>query len=260
MKSLQGKRVVVTRAPSQLARLTSLLSEWGAEVVELPLIEVREKIDPDLEAEVFKGLAVYEWVVFTSANGVRYFFDAFFRQFSDLRCLGPCRIGCVGKATQKAVQRFNLEVDLAPKASTALALGEEMLEFQGFDSVKVLVVTGNRNGDELPKLLEDAGRAIVDTFPVYETVERSLDDDPGAADFRAMGADWITFTSGSTVEAFVRQAKFLVLAEGARKPKTCSIGPVTSEIMRKLGLPVDLEVKEPSVDAMVDAMVEAELG
>lgn len=253
---LKGKRIVVTRAPSQSGRLVGLLEEWGAEVLELPLIEVRSQADPNLADEVFEGMAVYEWIVFTSVNGVRYFFEAFFRRFKDLRCLGPCRIGCVGEATRQAVEAFRLEVDLVPDVSSGVDLGRSMVEAESLDGVKVLVVTGNRNRDDLPKILEDVGHAIVDTFPVYESIDRDMTDDPVAADFRSSGADWVTFTSTSTVKAFVRQAEHLALAEGAKRPKTCSIGPQTSEAMRQSHLPVDVEAPETRVDAMVEAIIQ----
>lgn len=257
---LKGKRVVVTRAPSQSGRLAGLLEEWGAEVLDMPLIEIQPVADPGIEAEIFEGMAVYEWIVFTSANGVRFFFEAFFRRFRDLRCLGPCRIGCVGDATRRAVEAWHLEVDLVPEDSSGADLARAMVERESLDGVKVLVVTGNRNREDLVKILEDVGHAIVDSFTVYRTEERDIAKDPVASDFRASGADWVTFTSSSTVEAFVRQAEHLVLEAGAKRPKTCSIGPLTSEAMRQNHLPVDLEAPETRVDAMVAAMIDHEAG
>lgn len=253
---LKGQRVVVTRAPAQSGRLAGLLEEWGAEVLDLPLIEIHAEVDPKIESEIFEGMAIYEWIVFTSANGVRFFFEAFFRRFKDLRCIGPCRIGCVGEATRRAVEEFRLEVDLVPEDSSGEGLAQAMVGHESLDGVKVLVVTGNRNREDLVNILEGVGHAIVDTFQVYRTEERDVGMDPVAADFRAAGADWVTFASSSTVEAFVRQAGNLTLADGAKRPKTCSIGRLTSNAMRNKHLPVDLEAPETRVDAMVAAMID----
>ena len=113
-RPLFGRRIVVTRPLGQNVRLKKLLENKGAEVLELPLIKILPVDDRKLVAEVFAGLATYGWIVFTSANGAREFFNLFFKAFGDIRSFGPMRVACVGEATASVVRSFNLDVELIP--------------------------------------------------------------------------------------------------------------------------------------------------
>ncbi len=254
---LRGRRVALTRAGHQNSELHARLAALGAEVLELPLIEVRKSVKNEDLAEVFPELGSYDWLVFTSTNGVRFFFEEFHRVFDDIRSLGLLRVACVGEATAKAVTALHLRVDCQPKTATAEALADELITTGSLDSAKVLVVTGNLNRDALVKRLEAEGRAIVDTLRVYETVKHDLAGDPVAADFRARGADAILFASSSAVQSFADQAKALQLAKDARRPLAGSIGPQTSETMKQTGVPVDFTAREPGLEALVEATVKA---
>lgn len=253
-RPLFGKRVAVTRAREQAGELRRKLEAQGAEVLELPLIEIVEE-DSHETADVFAEIASYDWIVFTSPNGVRCFFKKFHRQFSDLRCIGGARIACIGKSTAREVERQHLAVDLVPETATAEHLADAMLESQSLDSVNILVITGNRNRDTLVRKLEDDGHAIVDLLPVYRNEPTDLSDEPGAKAFREKGADAIVFTSASTVENFVKQSGQLQMSEEAVRPKAISIGPITSEAMKAKGVPVDAEAKAQNLDALVDAVI-----
>ena len=105
---LSGRRVAVTRASDQASELGAMLSLLGAEVIELPLIKVSKDISLELLADVMLELGSYDWIVFTSANGVRHFFDEFRRVFDDIRSLGLLRIACVGDATARAIKAMHL--------------------------------------------------------------------------------------------------------------------------------------------------------
>ena len=143
--------------------------EMLSKVMELPLIRIVPSQDKKLITEVFAGIATYEWVVFTSANGAREFMRLFFLAFGDIRSFGPMRIACVGEATAKIFRDHCLEVELVPENSTAENLAKDLVASDSLDSANVLVVTGNRNREILVQMLEDVGHAIVDTLPVYET-------------------------------------------------------------------------------------------
>ncbi|HSY54377.1 MAG TPA: uroporphyrinogen-III C-methyltransferase [Opitutaceae bacterium] len=250
---LFGRRIAVTRTREQSSELRARLEALGAEVIELPLIQVVKKINPAVRDEVFDGFGSYDWLIFTSANGVRFFFDDFLGKFSDVRALGLVRIACVGDATAAALAALHLRADLVPAIATAEALAGELIEGV-IDNAKILVVTGNLNRETLVKQLEEA-RAIVDCLPVYETVKTDLSADPAAENFRQHGADAILFASSSAVDSFVAQAVALQLAKDARRPLAGSIGPQTSEAMKKAGLPVDFSAKTPSLDNLVDALL-----
>jgi uroporphyrinogen III methyltransferase/synthase len=254
-RPLLGRRIVVTRNREQAGELTGRLESLGASVLELPLVRVSPVVDKDLWAEVFPELGSYDWLVFTSANGVKYFFDAFFSAFPDLRALGVMRIACVGEATAAAVRALHLEVELTPAKAVAEELAKLMVETGSLDSAKVLVVTGNQNRDVLVRTLEDA-RAIVDCFPAYKTEQADLTDEPAAQDFREHGADAILFTSSSGVRSYVAQAAALQFADSATRPLLGSIGPITSDALRAAKLPVDFEATTSSLDALVAAVVQ----
>jgi uroporphyrinogen-III synthase len=255
-KPLAGRRVVLTRASDQNSELHAKLADLGAEVLELPLIRVSKSVKNDDLAEVFPELGGYDWIAFTSANGVRYYFEEFFRVFPDIRALGLIRIACVGEATARAVKALHLAVECQPDIATAEALAAALLATGSLDHAKVLVVTGNQNRESLVTKLEE-GRAIVDTLQVYQTEKNDLSTDAAAKDFRAHGADAILFASSSAVQSFADQAGSLQLAKDARRPLAGSIGPQTSATMKKVGLPIDFTAKEPGLDALVAATVKA---
>ncbi len=254
-KPLSGRRIVITRPAGQSA------SEWrtrleaqGAAVIELPLIKVSKDVNLNTLAEVLQEFGSYEWVIFTSVNGVKYFFEEFIRVHEDIRTLGLVRLAAVGEATAAALKDLHLRVDLQPKKASGEELATELIKRESIDSAKILVVTGNQNREVVVEKLHEA-RAIVDTLPVYKTEENDLAEDPVASDFRAKGADAILFASPSAAQSFFDQAAALKLGAKARKPLAGSIGPTTTAAMKQLGLPVDFEAAEPSLDLLVAALL-----
>lgn len=252
--SLAGRRVVVTRAREQASDLSTKLVKEGAEVIELPLIRVSKEISKDTLADVMLELGGYDWIVFTSGNGVRFFFEEFFRLFDDIRSLGLLRFAAIGDSTTRAVAGLHLKVECQPKVATAEALADAMIATGSLDSARVLVVTGNLNRDVLVTKLE-AAQAIVDCLQVYRTDKTDLSAEPAAADFRLHGADAILFASSSAVQSFVDQAAALKLRPEAKRPLAGSIGPLTSEAMKRVGMPLDFEAKTASLDSLVEALV-----
>lgn len=251
---LSGRRIVVTRAREQTSELAAKLSVLGAEVIELPLIRVTKHVEKDTLADIMLELGTYDWIVFTSANGVRFFFEEFFRLFDEIRALGLLRFAGIGETTVKAIKEFHLRVECQPEVATAEAMAEALIATGSLDSAKILLITGNLNREVLVKKLEEA-RAIVDQLQVYRTEKTNLEHDPAAADFRVKGADAILFASSSAVQSFVDQAAALKLAKDAKRPLAGSIGPQTGETMKQVGIPIDFEAKTPSLDALVDALV-----
>ena len=251
-RPLMGKRIVVTRARDQAGQLTAMLESNGAEVIELPFIEVKPDVNQQQLAEIFAGIAIYEWIIFTSVNGVKSFFDMFYKAFDDIRCLGPMRIAAVGSATAREIAKHNLKVDLVPEKANGDALATTFIKNEGIESIQMLVVTGNQNRETLVKRLETEGGAIVDTLPLYQTSKTDLSQHPAAERFRKEGADAVLFTSSSTVKSFIDQAAALTLEPGATKPTFGSIGPMTTKTLGELGLPVGFESKQASLDHFVN--------
>lgn len=250
---LFGRRVAITRTRDQNSELRDKLETLGAEVLELPLIGISKDVDKQSFVEIATELGSYDWIVFTSANGVRYFFEDFLKGFKDIRALGLLRFACVGKATAREIERHHIRVECMPDTATGESLADALIATGSLDSAKVIVVTGNLNRDTLVRKLE-AGGAIVDRLLLYRTEKTDLMQDPVADDFRQKGADAILFASSSAVQSFSEQSAALALADGAKRPLAGSIGPQTSETMKKVGLSVAFEAKKPSLDALLDAL------
>lgn len=251
---LFGRRVAITRHRDGNSELRTKLEALGADVLELPVIRVVPDVDKQVLFEVFAELGSYDWLVFTSPNGVRIFFDEFFRIYDEIRNLGLLRIASVGEATSREIRKHRLKVECQPETATGEALAEALIATGSLDNAKVIVVTGNLNRELLVQKLEGA-QAIVDRLPLYRTEKLSLERDPVAADFRQRGADAILFASSSAVDAFANQAKHLVLEPQARRPIAGSIGPLTSATMKERGVPVDFVAESPGIDALVAALV-----
>lgn len=251
---LYGKRITITRTRDQNSELREKLEALGAEVIELPLITISKEVDKYSLVEILAELGSYDWIVFTSANGVRYFFEEFFKGFGDIRALGLLRFACVGKATAREIEKHNIKVECMPDTATGESLATALAETGSLDSAKVIVVTGNLNRDTLVRKLE-AASAIVDRLVLYKTEKTEMAGDPTADDYRARGADAILFASSSAVQSFSEHAEHLALGPGARTPLIGSIGPQTTETLKDLGHTVDFVAEKPSLDALIAALV-----
>jgi uroporphyrinogen III methyltransferase/synthase len=190
----------------------------------------------------------YDWIVFTSANGVEAFFDIFFKLYDDAREIGGARIAAIGPATAQRLKDFHLHVDLQPDEFVAEGVVRKFKQQGSIENMRILLVRAEKARDTLPKELSAMG-AIVDEGSAYRTVPETRDLSGAQRQLTHDGADLITFTSSSTVENF--------LALGLPWPKgmqVASIGPVTSKTVRDHGLKVDIEARRHDIDGLVDAI------
>src|SRR5438105_10740026 len=201
-RPLSGKRIVVTRTRKQASALSNKLRALGAHVVELPTIRIEPPGDLRGFAELVQDAHVYDWIVFTSANGVEAFFDVFFKLYDDAREIGGARIAAIGPATAQRVKDFHLHVDLQPDEFVAEAVAREFKKQGSVENLKVLLVRAEKARDVLPKELSGLG-AIVDEAVAYRTVPETHDTSGARQQLAKHGADLITFTSSSTVENFL---------------------------------------------------------
>jgi len=248
-RPLRGKRIVVTRTRQQAGVLSAGLREIGGDVYELPTIRIDPPLDLRSFAELVQEAHTYDWLVFTSPNGVNAFFDVFYKLYSDAREIGGVRIAAIGPATAQRVRDFHLAVDLQPSEFVAEAIVKEFQAKEGnVENQRFLLARAEQARDVLPVELGKLG-AIVDQAIAYRTVPETEDVTGGIARFKAEGADLITFTSSSTAENFM--ALNLPLPAGL---KTASIGPITSKTMRELGLPVDIEATQYDIPGLIAAI------
>jgi len=248
-RPLFGQRIVVTRTREQAGELSSELFEAGADVVELPTI----RIEPPAQREEFSRLVTdvhtYDWVIFTSPNGVERFFDAFFAAYEDARSFGKPKIAAIGPATAKKIAEYRFATDLLPEKFVAEGL-VEALKKEHVESQTVLWVKAEDTREIIYDELMAQG-AIVDRCIAYRNVPESGDPTGALESLTKDGADVITFTSGSTVESF--------FALGVPWPEGCkaaSIGPVTSGKLREHGIEPEIEAAESNIQGLVTAILE----
>lgn len=249
-RPLLGKRIVVTRTRKQASVLSNKLRALGAHVIELPTIRIEPPSNLREFAELVQDAHAYEWIVFTSANGVEAFFDIFFKLYDDAREIGGARIAAIGPATAQRVKDFHLHVDLQPDEFVAEAVLREFKKRGSIENFRILLVRAEKGRDALPKELSAMG-AIVDEAIAYRTVPETRDTSGARRQLAQDGADLITFTSSSTVENFL--ALRLPWPKGMR---IASIGPITSKTVRDHGLKVDVEARRHDIDGLVQAIRE----
>jgi uroporphyrinogen III methyltransferase / synthase len=241
-RPLFGTRVIVTRAAEQAGDLSERLRELGADAVELPVIELAPLEDTSQLDACIARLADYDWVIFTSVNAVSYFFA----RGVDARAIRG-RICAIGPATAAVLRDAHLMPDLIPEASTSEGVAHA---FAGvpMEGARVLLPRAAAARELIPETLRAMG-AHVDIADAY----RNVIPRDAAARIKAWDgrADWIAFTSGSTVK------NWLALAgpESLHGVRIVTIGPATSDVARKHGLHVDAEASPHTIDGLVDAVL-----
>jgi uroporphyrinogen III methyltransferase/synthase len=247
-RPLFGRRIVVTRTREQAGELSKALRDLGADVIELPTIRIEHPEDKQGFAEMVTHAHEYDWLVFTSPNGAERFFDAFFATYPDARSLGNPRIAAIGAGTAKKIHEYRFAVDLIPEKFVAEGLIDAFKK-ESVENLTMLWVKAAESRDVIYDGLTRLG-AIVDECIAYRTVPETEDPTGAKARLAEEGADLITFTSSSTVEHF--------LALGLDWPEGCaagSIGPVTSQALRKHGMPPAFEANPHDIPGLVAAIV-----
>jgi len=255
-RPLFGQRIVVTRRSEQAGSFAQRLTELGAEVLEVPTIKIVPPTEKDAIVDALLGLNAYDWLVFTSVNGVTAFFEIFFRRFQDLRDIGGARIAAVGPATAAKLRELHLQVDLTPDEFVGKKIAAAFEKYETIENLKMCLVRAEVASPDLPHALEELG-AIVDDIAIYKTVAETEDPTGAGARLLEDGADWITFTSSSTVEHFHVRYDLPKLVKTFPRLKLASIGPETSKTIRALGLEPALEAKIHTTDGLVAALLKA---
>ena len=244
-RPLYGKRVVVTRAREQASELKRLLEDAGAQVLQFPTIEIApppswESLDRVIESR-------YDWLVFTSTNGVESFFQRLYAAGKDVRALAGTRIAAVGSSTAADLRARGVNPDLVPERFISTELLPLLAEDQ--TGIRTAVVRAEEGRDELITELRRRG-GTVDLAVAYRTVAVDEGLDELRTLIEADQVDMVTFTSASTVDNF-----FAKLNPG--RALIVSIGPTTTEAIRKHGRTPDVEAKNATIPAMRDAVVAA---
>jgi uroporphyrinogen III methyltransferase/synthase len=245
-RPLHGLRIVVTRARAQASGVAKTLRDLGAEVVELPLIRIVPLIQSVEARRAVDEIHSYALVCLTSPNGVELLFEALAAAGRDARALANATVAAIGPGTARALRERGVIADIVPDKSVAEALVAALAEVE-IERRPVLVARAAEARDVLPDALR-ARDAQVDVVALYETVAEDPDSDAVAA---AREADYVTFTSSSTVRNFADALD----GELPKEARVVSIGPVTSQAARDTGLEVDVEAERHDIDGLISALL-----
>ena len=253
-RPLLGKRIVVTRARQQASDLVGLLSDLGAECLEYPTIKIMPPEDLEPVKQAVENLSAYDWIVFTSVNGVDYFFEQLFAAGKDVRALGRMKTAAIGPATAGRLREFGLTSDIIPKTYRAESVIEAFKDQQLKDK-KILLPRAAAARPILPKELKKMG-AEVEEIPAYETLKVTESTDDLVQQLEDRRIDLITFTSSSTVKNF----KALLPSENFKKliqgVTIASIGPITTDTASELGFEVHITADSYTIPGLVDAILQ----
>jgi uroporphyrinogen III methyltransferase / synthase len=239
-RPLHGQVVAVTRARAQASGLAGRLRALGAEVIEAPAIRIEPRRPGPRDVDG------YDLICLTSPNGARLLFESLAANGRDARALAGALVAAIGPGTAAELERHGIRADVVPERSVAEALVEALADVD-VAGKRVLVARASEARDVLPDALRERG-AEVDVVALYDTVTEPLDD----GQREALGhATYLTFTSSSTVRYFLD-------AHGGPldRARVVSIGPVTSQTARELGLEVHVEATQHDINGLVKALVE----
>jgi uroporphyrinogen-III synthase len=273
-KPLQGKRVLVTRTRDQASALSQRLQALGAIPVELPTIRIVPPQDWQQLDDALKRLyetdssdrPYYNWLVLTSANGVHIWCERLLSMGYDPRAMPDVRIATIGPATAAALARYGIVADLLPdeyiaEAGATALIRDVQQRGLPLKGQRILLARAAEARKVLVSELQEAG-AEVDEVAAYSTLPVASDDEQGREVLRLLQnqqLDILTFTSSSTVRNFVAWLKSCEASAPldlvAQLTMAC-IGPITSQTARELGLHVDIEAKEFTIDGLVEAIVQ----
>ena len=252
-KPLFGKRVLVTRSREQSRRIAERIADLGGEPVLFPTIRILPPDDFGPLDDSIRRISEFDWVIFTSVNGVERFFQRFFQVQEDIRRMAGPRIGAIGPVTASAIRQHGLKVDLLAGEFVAEGLLSSLVPNQ-VRGKKFLIPRAEKAREVLPLGLVDMG-GEVEVVAVYRTGLPSDNDVDGIREMlTGKKLDAITFTSSSTVTHFVemlREKDLSFLLDGVA---VASIGPVTSATARENGLPVAVEARTYTIDGLIEAL------
>ena len=253
-KPLLGRSVVVTRAREQASGLAAQLADLGAEVIQFPTIDIKPLEDYSSVDAAVRNLGAYDWLIFTSANGVKCFWERLEAQGLDARALYGLQVAAIGPATAQAVRTHGIAPDFVPEAYIAESVAEGLIGL-GMDGKKVLLPRAREAREVLPEELRKAG-AQVDVLPVYETVPAAARRDEVLQRLEAGTLDAVTFGSSSTVDNFFAQipADTIRNQPEEKRVKFASIGPVTTKTLAKYGFACDIQPEDFTIPALVKAL------
>ncbi len=254
-RPLFGKRVLVTRSREQASTMVGLLEQLGAEPIEFPSLRLASPEKWQEVDQAIQNISKFDWIVFTSVNGVKIFFERLRTLDKDVRALKGVRIATIGEVTRQAIEDKMLKVDLSPSEFVSEALLEAFKNEGPLQNKKFLLPRADQARLVLPEGLRQEGAEVTE-LAMYRTLPDISDDKKTLVqEILEKPVDWVTFASSSTVKNFVEGfGDYLKKIKGTFK--IASIGPITSATVRELGLTVDVEAQTHTIPGLIEALVQ----
>jgi uroporphyrinogen III methyltransferase / synthase len=253
-RPLFGKRIVVTRARAQASNLIELLEEYGADCMQYPTIAIEEMDDYGKLDQAIVEIETYQWIVFTSVNGVEHFYKRLYDAGKDSRVLNRAKIAAIGSQTAAALTEKGIQADFVPQEFRAEGLlagfGKQL------NGVRILIPRADEAREILPEELAKRG-AYVNVVPAYRTVIDASEAKALEEALRTGRVDAITFTSSSTVKNFLSMLAGKNMEQLLKSVVIAAIGPITADTARDAGLNVQIIAQEYTIKGLTEALVKA---
>jgi len=254
---LFGQTIVSTRDAAGNAEFARKIIDRGGHPIEFATFAIKPLTESNVFVQTLSQLADYDWVVFTSPNGVRVFFDVMAALGKDARVFAANRLAALGAKTAAALAEYGIKADFVPTVFTGRELGAQLIALTNLHDKKILLLRSELATRDLPDVLDQAGAHVQDV-PLYTAVPQ-VDDTTELGEQLKQGAvDWVTFASPSAARNFFEQISLETI--NAASAKTASIGPVTTAQLEKLGVRVDLTASEHTTEGLLNALERAGRG
>ncbi len=248
-RPLAGRRVLITRPGEQSRELRELLTAAGADVLEQPGIVVSGPPDWSPVDAAIERIASYDWIVFSSSNGVKRLLDRYFGRGGSIEQISGLKFAAIGPGTAAELGQYGLNAEVVPPEYRAESLAESLRPHA--QGKRILLARASRGRDVLPEQLIAAG-GIVEQVIVYTSTDIETADPTVAAALSAARIDWVTITSSSIARAIVG-----LFGEQLLRTRLASISPITSQTLREIGYPPTVEAKDYTMPGLVQAIVAA---
>ena len=259
-KPLSSKRIMITRNSEVNNSLSYILSNLGAEVIEFSTIQIAKIENNAVFAKVIKNIDKYDWIIFTSQNAVKIFFESIFEMEYDIRILKDTKIASIGSVTTEYLNKYYIIPDVQPIDFVSENIINAIKGKDDINNKNILIPRSSIGRESIVTELKHEG-AIVDDIPIYNTElpeysieiinsikQRIIDKE----------IDWVTFTSSSTVDNYIKLLSNEFIKDHLNKVRYASIGPITSNTMKKYGLKVDLEASTNTIQGIVEKLLHEE--
>jgi uroporphyrinogen III methyltransferase / synthase len=254
-RPLSNQRIIITRDRSQASQFVHLLEALGAEVLSVPVIDIIPPTSWEKVDQTIKEIDAYDWILFTSANAVTCFLERFKVVAGITFSPVSCRLAAIGSATETLLEKNGLRADLVPKRFVAESLLAALKDMETLPGKRFLLPRSSIGREMLPTALRDEG-ALVDDVVVYQNVLAHLDPAPIRSRLERGDIDWVVVTSSSTANNFLELFRQSSQDSWLNKVKFASIGPITTDTLRQMGIEPTVESQLQTIAALTQTIAE----